>query len=99
VTQIDAITGQTLQTLFSLEARRHYSLENARASLPTVQGLLIMFAASAFFDCNDTLSDYPSLAYSMLDRLHIEGNVAVNQVQDEKRAYSMAMWGVYCFEK
>jgi hypothetical protein len=99
VAQINAITGQTLQTLFSLEARRHYSLENARASLPTVQGLLIMFAASTFFDCNDTLPDYGSLAYSMLDRLHIEENITADQARDEKRAYSMAIWGVYCFEK
>jgi hypothetical protein len=58
-----------------------------------------MFAASAFFDCDDALSGYRSLAYSMLDRLHIEANVAAEQAQDEKRAYSVAMWGVYCFEK
>jgi hypothetical protein len=82
-----------------LEARRHYGLENARASLPTVQGLLIMFAASAFFDCNDTLSDYRSLAYNMLDRLRIEEKITADQTQDEKRAYSKAVWGVYCFEK
>jgi hypothetical protein len=35
----------------------------------------------------------------MLDRLHIEENVVAYQAQDEKRAYSMALWGVYCFEK
>jgi hypothetical protein len=58
-----------------------------------------MFAASAFLDCDDTLSDYRSLAYRMLDSLHVEEKIAASQNQDEKRAYSKAVWGVYCFEK
>jgi hypothetical protein len=58
-----------------------------------------MFTANAFFDCNDTQSDYRSLAYSMLDSLHIEEEITTGQAQEEKKAYSMAVWGVYCFEK
>ena len=58
-----------------------------------------MFAASAFLNRDDAASNYRSQAYAMLDCLRIDEKIVNGQDEDEKRAYSTAAWGVYCFEK
>lgn len=97
--RINTVTGQRLQELFYNEAREHYHLENSRASLPTAQGLLVLFMASAFLSRDGAAPIYRNLGYDMIDRLRIEEKLSFTADEQEANAYSTAVWGVYCCEK
>lgn len=58
-----------------------------------------MFMASAFLGYDGESPTYRSLAYEMADRLRIEERIAESEDDTEKRAYSTAIWGIYCCEK
>ncbi|UPX11811.1 uncharacterized protein EKO05_0002399 [Ascochyta rabiei] len=98
VRKINTVTGQNLQESFFLEAQQYFQLENDRASLTTAQGLLIMFMASAFLSRDGAAPIYRSLGYDMIDRLMIEEKIASTTDEQEKKAYSTAVWGIYCLE-
>ena len=97
--RINTVTGQSIQKLFFNEARQHYHLENNRASLATAQGLLVLFMASAFLSRDGAAPVYRTLGYEMMDRLQIEEKVLSTTDEQEAKAYSTAIWGVYCCEK
>lgn len=88
-----------MQEVFFEEARQHYHLENNQASLPTAQGLLVLFMASAFLNRDGAAPVYRNLAYDMTDRLRIDEKILLTTDELEKNAYSTAVWGVYCCEK
>jgi hypothetical protein len=87
-----------MQESFFQEARQHFDLENNRVSLPTAQGLLVLFMASAFLDQDGAAPFYRSLGYDMIDRLRLEERVMFTEDEQEKEAYCIAAWGVYCCE-
>lgn len=98
VKKINTVTGQNMQEAFFLEARRFFHLEDSRASLPTAQGLLVLFMASAFLSRDGAAPMYRSVGYSMIDRLRLEDKVLITEDEQEKTAYSTAAWGFYCCE-
>lgn len=82
-----------------MEARQNFHLENNRASLPTAQGLLTLFMASAFLSRDGAAPIYRTLGYDMIDRLRIPDKIRSTTDEQEKEAYSTALWGTYCLEK
>lgn len=82
-----------------MEAVQNFRLENNRASLPTAQGLLVLFMASAFLSRDGAAPLYRSLAYDMLDRLRIKDKILSTTDEQEKKAYSTTVWGIYCLDK
>lgn len=93
------MTGQKMQEAFFNEAVKHYHLENNRASLPTAQGLIVTFMASAFLSRDGVAPIYRNLGYDMMDRLRIDTKLSATTDEREIKAYSTAVWGIYCCEK
>ena len=98
VKRINTVTGQNMQEAFFQEAQQSFHLENNRASLPTAQGLLVLFMASAFLSRDGAAPIYRTLAYNMIDRLRLEDKVPITEDEKEKTAYCTAAWGFYCCE-
>jgi hypothetical protein len=93
------ITSQFLD-----EAKRLLDLETGRESLPTVQGLALLFTTSAFTGMDRAGSVYRYSAYQMLKRLRLEKRFAKLNDDDlselrQKRAISKALWGLFCFDR
>jgi hypothetical protein len=61
-------------------------LKNIRASLPTAQGLLVLYMASVSLSRDGAALIYRSLGYSMVDRLRPEGEVLIRQYEEERIA-------------
>ncbi|KAF3038471.1 hypothetical protein E8E12_003605 [Didymella heteroderae] len=87
-----------MQEAFFNEAVKHYHLENNRASLPTAQGLIVLFMASAFLSRDGAAASYRNLGYDMIDRLQIDNKFSTTTDEAEIKAYSTALWGIYCCE-
>lgn len=98
VKRINTVTGQNMQEAFFLEAQHFFERENNRASLPTAQGLLVLFMASAFLSRDGAAPMYRSLGYSMIDRLRLEDKALITEDEQERSAYFTAAWGFYCCE-
>jgi hypothetical protein len=88
---------------FEAQAKVLLDDEKGRRFLPTVQGLLIMFAYSIAMGKDRAGLIFRHTAYDMLNRLRLEdGFFGVNNTKydyKERRAYSRALWGIYCFER
>jgi hypothetical protein len=88
-----------MQESFFMEAQQHFNVEKNKVSLPTAQGLLVLFMASAFLSRDGAAPIYRVLGYEMMDRLRIQTKIADTNDEHEKKAYCTAMWGTYCCEK
>lgn len=88
-----------MQEAFFEEAVQHFHLENNRESLTTAQGLLILFMASAFLSRDGAAPIYRTLGYEMMDRLRMQDRILSATDEQEKTAYSIAIWGTYCLER
>lgn len=88
---------------FEAQAKVLLDVENGRRSLPTVQGLLIMFAYNVAMGKDRAGLVFRYTAYDMLNHLRLEnafsGVTNTNYDYKERRAYSRALWGIYCFER
>jgi hypothetical protein len=88
---------------FDAEAKRLFERENGRRSLPTVQGLLIMFAYSTVMGKDRAGLMFRHTAYKMLHQLDLEENFRndtdMRHNYREQKAFSRALWGIYCFER
>jgi hypothetical protein len=88
---------------FYREAKRLFDCENGRRSLPTVQGLLIMFTYSTVAGKDRAGMMFRHTAYKMLHQLDLEenfrSNTDVRHNYREQKAFSRALWGIYCFER
>lgn len=88
---------------FFAEAKRLLDRENGRRSLPTVQGLLIMFAYSTGAGTDRAGMIFRQAAYDMLDWLRLEESFhqAADAIDShrEQKALSRVLWGIYCFER
>lgn len=85
--------------LFDAEARRHLEYDMQTPSLPTAQGLVIMFMTSAYFGRDRAGAIYRHLGYDMLKRLSVTTAVPQMNSPDERRAYCTAVWGTFCYER
>lgn len=86
------------------QAKRLFSMESGRASLPTVQALALLFTVSAYIGKDREGMVYRYTALEMLKRLGLERRLARLKDDDptearEKRAISKAIWGLFCFER
>jgi hypothetical protein len=88
---------------FYTEAKRLFDCENGRRSLPTVQGLLIIFTYSTVMGKDRAGMMFRHTAYKMLQQLDLEenfrSNTDVRHNYREQKAFSRALWGIYCFER
>jgi predicted fused transcriptional regulator/phosphomethylpyrimidine kinase len=88
---------------FDAEAKRLFDCENGRRSLPAVQGLLIMFTYSTVMGKDRAGMMFRHTAYRMLDQLDLEENFRnvtnLRYNHKEQKAFSRALWGIYCFER
>jgi hypothetical protein len=88
---------------FDTEAKRLLDCENGRRSLPTVQGLLIMFAYSTVRGKDRAGTIFRHTAYKMLHQLDLEekfrDDTNVRHDYREQKVFSRALWGIYCFER
>lgn len=96
---IRTTTGKDLCGLFDAEARRHLENDLNKPSLPTAQGSIIMFMASAYFGRDRAGALYRRLGYDMLDSLSIPTDHVHMTDVEEKTAYCKAVWGAYCYER
>ncbi|KAM5362707.1 hypothetical protein ACJA88_013903 [Fusarium oxysporum] len=98
-----SIAGKSVGAQFLDEAKKLLDLENGRASLPTVQGLTLMFTLSAYRGMDRAGMMYRYAAYEMFRRLHLDGTF--NRIKDDpgqtrqREIISKAAWGLFCFER
>lgn len=98
-----AISGEDLAVRFSNEAKRLLALECGRSSLPTAQGLMLLFMTSVFEGSDRMNMMYRLMSSEMLRGLNLEARFAAiegyTMHNSEKRAISKALWGHFIFEK
>ncbi|KAI9150359.1 Nitrogen assimilation transcription factor nirA 5 [Paramyrothecium foliicola] len=91
---------------FLNHAKHLLALESGKLSLPTVQGLVIMYMCCAGMGRDRAGMMFRFLAYDMLQRLHlirVQRDVGGQDAADEEahqrsQAASRTSWGLYCFE-
>ncbi|KAH7187276.1 putative C6 transcription factor [Fusarium oxysporum] len=97
-----SIAGESVGAQFLDEAKKLLDLESGLASLPTVQGLTLMFTLSAYRGMDRAGMMYRYAAYEMFRRLHLDGTF--NKIKDDpgqtrqREIISKAAWGLFCFE-
>ena len=98
-----AMQGVHASEHFFAEAKRFFDGENGRRSLPTVQGLLIMFVYSTGMGRDRAGMKFRHMAYDMLSWLRLETSFhKATEASDghrERVALSRVLWGIYCFER
>ena len=104
VRQYDHKTGSNLSLSFFDEARRLLELECGKASLPTVQGLYLLYSYIGAKGTDRAGQVYRSSACEMLKRLQLERRFRLLDVRNppdaqELRVISRAAWGLFCTER
>lgn len=98
-----AISGEDLTTRFANEAKRLLALERGRNTLPTAQGLILLFMTTVFDGCDRVGMMYRLMSNEMLKQLGLEARIAAVERDplrmDDRRALSRALWGHFIFEK
>ncbi|PHH93301.1 hypothetical protein CDD83_8000 [Cordyceps sp. RAO-2017] len=99
------VSGEDLGAAFLNEAKKLWSLEGDRASLPAVQALAIMFTVSAYRGTDRQGLVYRYAAYRMLRQLDLPGAMGQADARNEstektreRAILSKALWGLFCFE-
>ncbi|KAH6973694.1 putative C6 transcription factor [Ilyonectria sp. MPI-CAGE-AT-0026] len=99
---ISSIDGRDIGSKFVDEAKKMLDRENGRASLPTVQGLALLFLLAGQTGSDRAGMMYRYASYEMLFRLHLDK--AFNSIKDDpaksrqRQIISRALWGLFCFE-
>lgn len=92
-----------LKNSFLYEARRLLALESGRNSLPTAQGLALLFSACVYNGIDRPNMSYRYSYCEMLKKLNLEGRFARIRKdpdkQAERRALARAQWGFFIFER
>ena len=88
---------------FLSEAKRLLALERGRSSLPTAQGLALLFMSSVFDGSDRSNMMYRLMSAEMLKGLQLDSKLRAIEAEpsknDEKRALCKAVWGHFIFEK
>jgi hypothetical protein len=103
VASFDRVKGTDLSLSFLDEAKRLFHLESGKVSLPTAQGLAIVFMCCAGMGQDRAGRLFRHMAYDMLKRLQlIRAQKELNPLDEDSikwsRAASRASWGFYCFD-
>ncbi|PFH61397.1 hypothetical protein XA68_17449 [Ophiocordyceps unilateralis] len=100
-----SVTGEDLSARFVNEAKKLWDQEAGRASLPTVQGLAILFTVTAYRGTDKQGFIYRYAAYEMLHRLGLPHTFKQSSPNDgqasrsrEEQIVSKVIWGLFCFE-
>ncbi|KAK7418274.1 hypothetical protein QQX98_004059 [Neonectria punicea] len=96
-------TQQNLSQRFLQEAKMFLDREKGRASIPTVQGLIFMYLATALGGSDRAARVYRFTAYTMLRRLRLEERFHDLKTREpsnvqERRVISSALWGLFTIE-
>ncbi|KAI0205914.1 putative C6 transcription factor [Astrocystis sublimbata] len=95
------VTKQNLKAQFLFEAKKEF--DHASPSIPTIQGLWIMFAISALIGEGKTGSLYQFASFGLLKRCRLDERFSsltdtdANDIM-RKRVISKTIWGLYCSE-
>ncbi|RNJ60217.1 hypothetical protein D7B24_009249 [Verticillium nonalfalfae] len=102
VKSFDGISGRKLGAQFLDEANKWLEIEGQRSTLPTAQGLALLFTLYAYRGMDRAGMMYRFAATEMFLRLDLEARFeAVSNDQQgkrEKAIISTALWGFFCYE-
>ncbi|OLN96914.1 Nitrogen assimilation transcription factor nirA 5 [Colletotrichum chlorophyti] len=87
-----------LRTLFFDEAKRLLDIESGRLSLPTAQGLFIMYLSAGAMGKDRAARMYHLAACDMAQRLEMLSIEDAHKLVENERIMSKALWGMYCIE-
>ncbi|EFY91265.1 C6 transcription factor, putative [Metarhizium acridum CQMa 102] len=97
------ISKKDLADEFFNEAKKLLHLENGRVSIPTVQGLTLLFSIACYRGTDKLGGLYRISAYDMFHQLNVDAMYA--RVKDdplaarERRVLSRLAWGLFLFER
>jgi hypothetical protein len=102
--QFGVMTGQNLSERFLAEVKSHFENEQGRPSIPTVQGLLLMYLTMTATGKDRAGLIYRLTAYEMLKQLRLEARykVAKNNVPPQTHdmmLISKTLWGIFLLER
>ncbi|KAK0736760.1 hypothetical protein B0T21DRAFT_288626 [Apiosordaria backusii] len=101
--QIRQVTNTDLSAEFLLEAKRRWEVDAKKGSIPTVQGLYLLFLISCCDGTNIAGSMYRFAAFNMLQRLNPDKVVPklkedIAEEAEKKAALSKLHWGIFLVE-
>ncbi|KAI7764089.1 hypothetical protein LZL87_006471 [Fusarium oxysporum] len=102
--QFGVMTGQNLSECFLAEAKSHFESEQGRPSIPTVQGLLLIYLTMAATGKDRAGLIYRLTSYEMLKQLRLEARykAAKNNVPPQTHdmmLVSKTLWGIFLLER
>ncbi|KAF4336103.1 pathway-specific regulatory nit-4 [Fusarium beomiforme] len=102
--QFGAMTGQNLSERFLAESKSHFEYEKGRVSVPTVQGLLLIYLTMTAMGKDRAGQMYRLAALDMLKQLRLEARykAAKNSVPPqthEMMLISKTLWGIFLLER
>ncbi|KAF5234649.1 hypothetical protein FANTH_12001 [Fusarium anthophilum] len=102
--QFGVMTGRNLSESFLAEAKSHFESEQGRPSIPTVQGLLLIYLTMAAAGKDRAGLIYRLTAYEMLKQLRLEARykAAKNDVPPQTHDMmltSKTLWGIFLLER
>ncbi|KAK2931233.1 hypothetical protein FoTM2_008743 [Fusarium oxysporum f. sp. vasinfectum] len=101
--QFGVMTGRNLSDCFLVEAKSHFESEQGRPSIPTVQGLLLIYLTMTATGKDRAGLIYRLTAYEMLKQLRLEARykAAKNNVPPQTHdmmLISKTLWGIFLLE-
>ncbi|RKL02913.1 hypothetical protein BFJ68_g11702 [Fusarium oxysporum] len=101
--QFGVMTGRNLSDCFLAEAKSHFESEQGRPSIPTVQGLLLIYLTMTAMGKDRAGLIYRLTAYEMLKQLRLEARykAAKNNVPPQTHdmmLISKTLWGIFLLE-
>ncbi|KAF5623496.1 Nit-4-like protein [Fusarium sp. NRRL 25303] len=102
--QFGIMTGCNLSEVFLAEAKSHFESEQGRISIPTVQGLLLIYLTMTAMGKDRAGLIYRLTAYEMLKQLRLEARykAAKNNVPPQTHDMmltSKTLWGIFLLER
>lgn len=102
--QFGVMTGRNLSDCFLAEAKSHFDSEQGRPSIPTVQGLLLIYLTMTATGKDRAGLIYRLTAYEMLKQLRLEARykAAKNNVPPQTHdmmLISKTLWGIFLLER
>ncbi|KJZ68072.1 hypothetical protein HIM_12535 [Hirsutella minnesotensis 3608] len=98
-----ALKKQDVTLLFLDEAKKHLDVEQGRATIPTVQGLMLMYMTTTCLGKDRAGRIYRNHALELIPRLRIEAQYHSlledgHEDPKERNLLSKAIWGLFIFE-
>lgn len=102
--QSGVMTGRNLSDCFLAEAKSYFESEQGRPSIPTVQGLLLIYLTMTATGKDRAGLIYRLTAYEMLKQLRLEARykAAKNNVPPQTHdmmLISKTLWGIFLLER